>query len=43
MAQDLIALRPDALILTPSGFYKVDYDKLDIRMHVLEQPSARAA
>jgi hypothetical protein len=32
MAQDLLAIRPDAVIHSASGYYMVDYDKLDIRM-----------
>ncbi|NEJ72670.1 tail fiber domain-containing protein [Rhizobium phaseoli] len=32
MAQDLLAIRPDAVIATGSGYYMVDYDKLDIAM-----------
>jgi hypothetical protein len=32
MAQDLLSIRPDAVIQTASGYYMVDYDKLDIRM-----------
>jgi hypothetical protein len=43
MAQDLLSVRPDAVLLTPSGYYKVDYDKLDIRMHPLERVSDHAA
>ncbi|PDT23116.1 hypothetical protein CO674_13470 [Rhizobium hidalgonense] len=32
MAQDLLAIRPDAVIATGWGYYMVDYDKLDIAM-----------
>ncbi|MGO6664513.1 tail fiber domain-containing protein [Rhizobium ruizarguesonis] len=32
MAQDLLAIRPEAVIETESGYYMVDYDKLDIAM-----------
>ncbi|MGO6980725.1 tail fiber domain-containing protein [Rhizobium leguminosarum] len=32
MAQDLLAIRPEAVIETASGFYMVDYDNLDIAM-----------
>lgn len=32
MAQDLLAIRPEAVIETGSGYYMVDYDKLDIAM-----------
>ena len=36
MAQDLIALRPEALILDDSGYFRVDYDKLGFPMRTLE-------
>ncbi|MGO7493814.1 tail fiber domain-containing protein, partial [Rhizobium ruizarguesonis] len=29
---DLLAIRPEAVIETESGYYMVDYDKLDIEM-----------
>ena len=32
MAQDLLKLRPDAVILDDSGYYKVDYSLIDIEM-----------
>ncbi len=32
MAQDLLKLRPDAVILDESGFYKVDYSRIDVEM-----------
>ncbi|EJZ19323.1 hypothetical protein RCCGEPOP_20907 [Rhizobium sp. Pop5] len=32
MAQDLLSIRPDAVIETRSGYYMVDYGKLDIDM-----------
>ncbi|RWX09076.1 tail fiber domain-containing protein [Rhizobium hidalgonense] len=32
MAQDLLAIRPDAVIATGWSYYMVDYDKLDIAM-----------
>ncbi|NYJ13778.1 hypothetical protein GGI64_004865 [Rhizobium leguminosarum] len=32
MAQDLLLIRPDAVIQGTTGYYRVDYDKLDIRM-----------
>ena len=32
MAQDLLKLRPDAVIRDPSGYYKVDYSRLDVAM-----------
>ncbi|TAY82802.1 tail fiber domain-containing protein (plasmid) [Rhizobium leguminosarum] len=32
MAQDLLSIRPDAVIETRSGYYMVDYGKLDVGM-----------
>jgi hypothetical protein len=32
MAQDLLKLRPDAVILDESGYYKVDYSRIDVEM-----------
>jgi hypothetical protein len=32
MAQDLLKLRPEAVILDPSGYYRVDYDRIDVEM-----------
>lgn len=32
MAQDLLLIRPDAVIQGATEYYRVDYDKLDIRM-----------
>jgi hypothetical protein len=32
MAQDLLKLRPDAVILDESGYYKVDYARIDVEM-----------
>ncbi|NKL97651.1 tail fiber domain-containing protein [Rhizobium leguminosarum bv. viciae] len=32
MAQDLLLIRPDAVIQTASGYYMVSYEKLDIEM-----------
>jgi outer membrane protein OmpA-like peptidoglycan-associated protein len=43
MAQDLITLRPDALILDDSGYFRVDYDKLGFPMRTLEDYEARLA
>ncbi|MBX5237611.1 tail fiber domain-containing protein [Rhizobium sp. NLR22b] len=45
MAQDLLAIRPEAVIATRSGYYMVDYDKLDIAMTSLpeDMPSLTAA
>ncbi|MBX4924504.1 tail fiber domain-containing protein [Rhizobium binae] len=44
MAQDLLAIRPEAVIATRSGYYMVDYDKLDIAMLSLpeDMPSLTA-
>jgi hypothetical protein len=35
MAQDLMRLRPDAVITTESGYMKVDYSRIDVRMQVV--------
>ena len=43
MAQDLIGLRPDALIVDESGYYRVDYDKLGFQMQTLEDYERRLA
>lgn len=43
MAQDLIALRPDALILDDSGYFRVDYDKLGFPMRTREDYELRSA
>jgi len=32
MAQDLLATRPDAVIVTESGYLMVDYDRIDVTM-----------
>jgi hypothetical protein len=32
MAQDVLSVMPDAVLMDPSGFYRVDYRKLGIRM-----------
>lgn len=32
MAQDVLGVMPEAVLLDSSGFYKVDYAKLDLRM-----------
>ncbi|WP_245506334.1 tail fiber domain-containing protein [Rhizobium leguminosarum] len=32
MAQDLLLIRPDSVIQGETGYYRVDYDKLDIKM-----------
>ncbi|NEJ20416.1 tail fiber domain-containing protein [Rhizobium leguminosarum] len=41
MAQDLLAIRPDAVIETASGYYRVNYDKLDIAMISLPEDVSR--
>jgi len=41
MAQDLLAIRPEAVIATGSGYYMVDYDKLDIAMISLPEDAPR--
>jgi len=46
VAQDLLAIRPDAVMATGSGYYMVDYDRLDIAMISvpdLSPPAAEAA
>lgn len=43
MAQDLLAIRPEAVIATRSGYYMVDYDKLDIAMISLPEDAPRLA
>lgn len=35
MAQDLMRLRPDAVITTQSGYMKVDYSRIDVKMQVV--------
>lgn len=40
MAQDLLAIRPEAVIATGSGYYMVDYDKLDIAMISLPESAS---
>ncbi|PDS81538.1 hypothetical protein CO667_01460 [Rhizobium sp. L43] len=40
MAQDLLAIRPEAVIETGSGYYMVDYDKLDIAMISLPEDTS---
>ena len=32
MAQDVISIMPDAVVMGDDGFYRVDYGKLGIRM-----------
>jgi hypothetical protein len=36
MAQDLLKLRPDAVVATDSGYLKVDYEKIDVKMMTLQ-------
>ncbi|MBB5666194.1 hypothetical protein GGE68_004424 [Rhizobium leguminosarum] len=43
MAQDLLAIRPDAVIATELGYYMVDYDKLDIAMISVSDDLSRLA
>ncbi|RFB85030.1 hypothetical protein B5K11_32990 [Rhizobium leguminosarum bv. trifolii] len=43
MAQDLLAIRPDAVIATGLGYYMVDYDKLDIAMISVPDDLSRLA
>ncbi|WP_245372380.1 tail fiber domain-containing protein [Rhizobium leguminosarum] len=40
MAQDLLSIRPEAVIETASGYYMVDYDKLDIAMISLPEDAS---
>ncbi|MBP0580472.1 tail fiber domain-containing protein [Labrys sp. LIt4] len=35
MAQDLLETHPDAVILTDSGYFMVDYDRIDVKMTML--------
>jgi hypothetical protein len=35
MAQDLLSLRPDAIIVDASGYLRVDYDLIDVKMSTL--------
>jgi len=45
MAQDVLAVMPDAVVAGPEGFYRVDYEMLGTRMVPLSewcQPSRRA-
>ena len=42
MAQDLLLIRPEAVIQTKSGYYMVDYDKLDIGMVSLSENASLA-
>jgi len=35
MAQDLLAIKPDAVSLDASGYYKVNYNDIDVDMHLI--------
>jgi hypothetical protein len=35
MAQDLLAINPDAVSMDASGYYKVNYDNIDVDMHLI--------
>ena len=39
MAQDVLAVRPDAVVEAADGFYRVNYAKLGIEMRRLDGPS----
>jgi hypothetical protein len=39
MAQDVLPVRPDAVVMGADGFYRVDYDKLGIAMRRLDSPN----
>ena len=41
MAQDIAILHPDAVIKDASGYYRVDYDKLGLRLETLEEYERR--
>ena len=43
MAQDLLPLAPEAVIVTESGYMRVDYDRIDVRMTTLEAFEAARA
>ncbi len=36
MAQDLLLLRPDAVITSDDGYLMVDYDQIDVKMMTLQ-------
>ena len=36
MAQDLLVLRPDAVIASDGGYLMVDYDQIDVKMMTLK-------
>ena len=35
MAQDLLEINPDAVSMDVSGYYKVNYDNIDVDMHLI--------
>lgn len=35
MAQDLLSINPDAVSLDSSGYYKVNYNNIDVDMHLI--------
>jgi hypothetical protein len=43
MAQDLLALRPDAVSLDESGYYRVNYDRLGFPLQTFEDYQRRLA
>jgi hypothetical protein len=43
MAQEVLALRPDAVVVGEDGFYRVDYARLGTRMMRWDEWQARAA
>ena len=43
MAQDLLTLRPDAVILDETGYYRVDYSVIDVEMRALPDRSQAPA
>ena len=41
MAQELIASRPEAVIVSHGGYLMVDYDLIDVKMMTLDEFMAR--
>ena len=35
IAQDLLEINPDAVSMDTSGYYKVNYDNIDVDMHLI--------
>ncbi len=35
MAQDLLAINPEAVSIDETGYYKVNYDNIDVDLHLL--------